>query len=966
MNTKLTKTILLLTLLVLLMGITSATSTPENTTSKVVKETTKTPSFEVQESNVNKEVKKSNKNNKKASENIYVSSNGKGNGKTTTNPTNLTNALLNVNNNDVIMLVTTSTTDTYTENITFKLNDTIKKGTNTFSIQGQKNKNIIIKSFFDIEENLDISLGNLIFTDTGRIRCESSSLTVTNCTFKDISTYSGAIFNYGNPSNTKNNKGYISNNTFINCTAESSLFYSYAGAISNYVEKVIIADNIFYENLVPEYGGAVYTSGNNTTVSGNIFFHNGAYYGGALYNSGYCCNITNNTFTYNYAYELGGAINDEGENTSITHNIFKNNKAEEGAGAIYHTSCNTTIANNIFENNNADEGGAILSWGFNTNYLNNTFKNNSATYGGAISNDGNASNITKNTFTNNKATTIGGAIDNYENYTRYFGNTFINNSAPTGGAINGGHGSALSSKPLSNNNIINNTFTNNNASTGGAVRLYGISNALINNNTFQDNKADNSGGSLYLAAYIYYRTDYSGGRATSTYKITKGDNVTIDNNKFNNNSAEILGGAAYIKLENTTISNNAFKKNSANNGAAIYIWENSEDILVTKNKFTQNKASVKGTAIQTTEDIDIRNNINDKTSIYSDTIDNYGTDISITYNIFEDIISTKITVSPVKGVIGETITLHATLTDLDGNKISGGNLAFKLNGKTLRSDGRFDSNADAMKFSVKNGTVTYTINADLYLRNAKNLTASYSGTNTYAQNNSESVTAQIQKRNAQITVTATPKSGKQYDTLTFTVKATDTTKNGKNNTLISDNTKVMLKVNGVTLKDSKGKIVYVNLDKNAQATYKYTIPAGTGGITANKAVRNYSVTAIFVGENYYPGAKNSTYFNVERSATYVNITQAKVTKTNLLSVKATLKDYKGNNLIGTNKVTVKINGKSYTKNGKAVYWSVKNGDVNLSSIEVDPKTTIKRIMIVTGERQAYLEGRAETTNILRV
>ena len=889
MNTKLTKTILLLTLLVLLMGITSATSTPENTTSKVVKETTKTPSFEVQESNVNKEVKKSNKNNKKASENIYVSSNGKGNGKTTTNPTNLTNALSNVNNNDVIMLVTTSTTDTYTENITFKLNDTIKKGTNTFTIQGQKNKNITIKSFFDIEENLDISLGNLIFTDTGRIRCESSSLTVTNCTFKDISTYSGAIFNYGNPSNTKNNKGYIANNTFINCTAESSLFYSYAGAISNYVEKVTIADN-----------------------------------------------------------------------------IFKNNKAEEGAGAIYHTSCNTTIANNIFENNNADEGGAILSWGFNTNYFNNTFKNNSATYGGAISNDGNASNITKNTFTNNKATTIGGAIDNYENYTRYFGNTFINNSAPTGGAINGGHGSALSSKPLSNNNIINNTFTNNNASTGGAVRLYGISNALINNNTFQDNKADNSGGSLYLAAYIYYRTDYSGGRATSTYKITKGDNVTIDNNKFNNNSAEILGGAAYIKLENTTISNNAFKKNSANNGAAIYIWENSEDILVTKNKFTQNKASVKGTAIQTTEDIDIRNNINDKTSIYSDTIDNYGTDISITYNIFEDIISTKITVSPVKGVIGETITLHATLTDLDGNKISGGNLAFKLNGKTLRSDGRFDSNADAMKFSVKNGTVTYTINADLYLRNAKNLTASYSGTNTYAQNNSESVTAQIQKRNAQITVTTTPKSGKQYDTLTFTVKATDTTKNGKNNTLISDNTKVMLKVNGVTLKDSKGKIVYVNLDKNAQATYKYTIPAGTGGITANKAVRNYSVTAIFVGENYYPGAKNSTYFNVERSTTYVNITQAKVTKTNLLSVKATLKDYKGNNLIGTNKVTVKINGKSYTKNGKAVYWSVKNGDVNLSSIEVDPKTTIKRIMIVTGERQAYLEGRAETTNILRV
>ena len=175
----------------------------------------------------------------------------------------------------------------------------------------------------------------------------------------------------------------------------------------------------------------------------------------------------------------------------------------------------------------------------------------------------------------------------------------------------------------------------------------------------------------------------------------------------------------------------------------------------------------------------------------------------------------------------------------------------------------------------------------------------------------------------------------------------------------------MLKVNGVTLKDSNGKAVYVTLDKNAQATYKYTIPAGTGGITASKTQRNYKVDAIFVGDNYYPGARNSTSFQVERSTTTVTITQAKVTKTNVLSVKATLKDYKGNNLIGTNKVTIKINGKNYVdpKNGKPKYWSVKNGNVDLTGIQVDPKTTIKRVMLVTGERQAYLEGRAETTNI---
>lgn len=177
----------------------------------------------------------------------------------------------------------------------------------------------------------------------------------------------------------------------------------------------------------------------------------------------------------------------------------------------------------------------------------------------------------------------------------------------------------------------------------------------------------------------------------------------------------------------------------------------------------------------------------------------------------------------------------------------------------------------------------------------------------------------------------------------------------------------MFKVNGVTLKDKDGKTLYVPVNSNKEATYSYVIPAGTGGITASKKVRDYRVDAILIGDNYYPGARNNTKFNVERSTTYVNITQAMVTSSNVLSVKATLKDYKGNNLIGTNKVTIKINGNSYidSKNVKVKYWSVKNEVVDLTGIVVDPKTTIKRVMLVTGERQAYHEERAETTNIVR-
>ena len=567
-------------------------------------------------------------------------------------------------------------------------------------------------------------------------------------------------------------------------------------------------------------------------------------------------------------------------------------------------------------------------------------------YGGAIYNTGKNVKITNNYFNGNNATE-GGAIYTYGDYTEITNNRFNSNTANKGGAIYNG-GDHLK--------IMGNIFNRNKAEKGGAIYSYG-EDITISNNNFTSNSAT-IGGAIYNEAYskevaetIHYSTPvydmwgrrHEGSETTWTTRYYVSEDVNVTGNNFISNTAATSGTAIY------------------NNGLKIDI---------SKNKFQENEiksGNYKTAIINQGKGNTIVNNINDTTTKYNNTIYNLANNTSITNNIFNDgKIKTRITVSQIKGVIGESIVLKASVLDEKGNKVNGGNLAFKLNGKTLRSDGRFDSSTSAMKFSVKDGLVTYTIKADLYLRNAKTLSASYSGTSKYNQSTSETVTAQIQKRNSQVTVTTTPSKAKQYETLTFKITAKDVTKNGKNNTLISDNTKVMLKVNRVTLKDKSGKTLYITLDKNAQATYKYTIPAGTGGITASKAQRNYKVDAIFVGENYYPGARNTTTFQVERSTTTVTITQTKVTKTNVLSVKATLKDYKGNNLIGTNKVTIKINGKSYTKNGKPVYWSVKNGNVDLTGIQVDSKTTIKRVLLVTGERQAYTEGRAETTSITRV
>ena len=112
----------------------------------------------------------------------------------------------------------------------------------------------------------------------------------------------------------------------------------------------------------------------------------------------------------------------------------------------------------------------------------------------------------------------------------------------------------------------------------------------------------------------------------------------------------------------------------------------------------------------------------------------------------------NIKINNVKGVIGENITLKASITDENGKKVNGGNLVFKLNGKSLRTDKKFNTNAQALKIPVKNGTASVTITADAYLRNTKNLTASYSGTGNYEETQSDVTTAQIQKRRASIMV----------------------------------------------------------------------------------------------------------------------------------------------------------------------------------------------------------------------
>ncbi|OED30098.1 S-layer family protein, partial [Methanosphaera sp. WGK6] len=336
---------------------------------------------------------------------------------------------------------------------------------------------------------------------------------------------------------------------------------------------------------------------------------------------------------------------------------------------------------------------------------------------------------------------------------------------------------------------------------------------------------------------------------------------------------------------------------------------------------------------------------------------------STTVNVNVTKIHSIIVVDSVIGVIGENITLIAYVTDEYGNPITGGNLVFKLNGKTLRIDGSFNSTAAPLKFSVVNGTVTYTLTADLYLRNAKNLSASYSGSKKYTENISQVTTVQIAKRTADITVT-TINTTKQDNDIELTATLTDTTRNGTNITAINEGY-VVFKVNGISLKDMDGNTIRVKVENNT-AKYIYHVSAGMASVDGQGNLRNYTVETVYQSDIFYPDARNTTTFHVEKSNITLNIDNILINNTTktITTISGNITDYNGNLVVGTNKVCVKVNGKTLRDNNNdTMYFTVTNGNINLTNINTTGIKSFNNITIVTGERQAYNAGRNTTTQL---
>ena len=203
-------------------------------------------------------------------------------------------------------------------------------------------------------------------------------------------------------------------------------------------------------------------------------------------------------------------------------------------------------------------------------------------------------------------------------------NLSIKDLSLTGGDIEGLGGAIyLDGGNLTLNNV---KISDSKAEKGGAIASTAGSNLTINNTELNNNKALN-GGATYISG-----------------------EALVLNSKFNGNLAEIpnensYGGAIYINTSSPiTVSSNIFENNNANIGEAIYI-ENG-NVNLSKNKMPANE------------------------SIYL-TGGNVKTHLIFLNN------------NTVKAELGETISLNASLTDDEGNRIRGGIITFTANNETI-------------------------------------------------------------------------------------------------------------------------------------------------------------------------------------------------------------------------------------------------------------------------------------------
>lgn len=205
---------------------------------------------------------------------------------------------------------------------------------------------------------------------------------------------------------------------------------------------------------------------------------------------------------------------------------------------------------------------------------------------------------------------------------------------------------------------------------------------------------------------------------------------------------------------------------------------------------------------------------------YTNTTSTYGPASNQTSLL--DTKATVVELQTLEATAGETLTLNATFQDVYGNNITGGKAVFKINGVTVK-----DANGKVIYVKVVDGIAqieNITI-PESWAGRTLNISVVYSGCSK-ADSVRYNTTLTVEEQQPEVEFTTTDITAAKADTITLAVK-----------TNINDG-KVVFKINGKTVKDANGKVIYAKITDNA-ASVTYTIPD-------SYKYKTYTVTAVYL------------------------------------------------------------------------------------------------------------------------
>ena len=294
----------------------------------------------------------------------------------------------------------------------------------------------------------------------------------------------------------------------------------------------------------------------------------------------------------------------------------------------------------------------------------------------------------------------------------------------------------------------------------------------------------------------------------------------------------------------------------------------------------------------------------------------------------------QITLDDITAYVNNQATITATVTDTDGNNINGGVVVF--------TDGEGNILGQA---NVEDGVASIDVLYTEVL--TTEVTATYTSGSEFITDSE--ATATLTVKNAMTIIEIDEVELKAGQTVNLTARVHD---EAGNNITVG---KVVFKVNGKTIKDANGKVIYAKV-VNGIATVEYTVPEEFGG-------QDINILASYSGNSKIPGAKTDINVSVGTKDATLTLTSPEEAQVgSIVTLTATVNDTKA---VNSGKIVFKINGKTLKdENGKVIYAKITN---NVASIEyVIPESMKAKTYNLTAVFLSDEYERLEATNEITI